>query len=83
MYIRHHVVKCPNHTDHQDQTIEGHTSAPREGLLGHDQSYEHYQVSRWMVIVHHEGKIFLTQPIINSNTLTLAKQKKSSRKIFL
>jgi hypothetical protein len=64
MCIQHHVVKCPNHIGHRDQTIEGHTSAPREGLLGHDQSFERYQVSRWMVIVHHADKISPTQPSI-------------------
>ena len=81
MYIQHHVVKCPNRTDRQDQTIEGHTSAPREGLLGYDQSYERYQVSQWMVIVHHEGKIFPTQPIINTKIqdVQFSKAKKTTK----
>jgi hypothetical protein len=62
-------VKCPTHIDRQDQTTEDHTWAPHEELLGHDQSYERYQVSRWMAIVHHASKIFLTQPSINSNKM--------------
>ena len=77
-YILRHVVKYPSHIDHQDQTIEDHTWAPREELLGHGQSYERCQVSRWMAIVHHAGKIFPTQPII---TFNLAEQKRTQNLI--
>jgi hypothetical protein len=78
-YIQRHEVRCPTHIDHQDQTTEDHTWAPHEELLGHDQSYERYQVSRWMAIVHHASKIFLTQPSINSNKMVNEAKNKKKR----
>ena len=78
-YILRHVVKYPSHIDHQDQTTEDHTWAPREELLGHGQSYERCQVSRWMAIVHHAGKIFPTQPRMNSDKM-VSEASKESRK---
>lgn len=66
--IQHLEEKYPNHIDRLDQTTEDHTWALHGELLGHDQSYVCYQVSQWMAIIHHAGKIFLTRPTEQMNS---------------
>lgn len=91
MYTQHPWVKCPNHNDHQGQTIKDHTLVPREELLVHDQSFVCCPEFQPKETSLHEDKIFLTQPIIFNeeimhvqdnhiiNSMTKARETNSNR----